>query len=82
MAYLESNNLLHPSQFAYRKKTSTEHEFLTMIEEWRKMLDFWTFQKLLTQSIIKFFGFHENFIKLIESYLQKRSIKVKVNNAL
>ena len=39
MSYLESNNLLHPSQFAYRKKTSTEHAVLTMVEKWRKRLD-------------------------------------------
>ena len=62
MLYLESNTLLHPAQFAYRKKT--------MIEEWRKRPD-------KGYDVI---GFHENFIKLIRSYLHKRRVRVKVNN--
>ena len=39
MSYLECKNLLHPAQFALRKKISTEQAVLTMIEEWRKRLD-------------------------------------------
>ena len=31
---------------------------------------------------LKFYGFHENFIKLIRSYLHKRRIRVIVNNTL
>ena len=39
MEHLELNLMLHESQFAYMKKTSTEHAVLTMTEEWRKKLD-------------------------------------------
>ena len=84
MLYLESNSLLHPAQFAYRKKTSTEHAVLTMIEEWRKRLDegydviavfldlskaFDTVNHKILLTKLKYYGFHENFIKLIRSYL-------------
>ena len=97
MLYLESNSLLHPAQFAYRKKNSTEHAVLTMIEEWRKRLDegydviavfldlskaFDTVNHEILLAKLKFYGFHENFIKLIRSYLYKRRIRVKVNNTL
>ena len=35
---LEYNKMLHQSQFAYRKKNSTEHAVLTMTEKWQKTL--------------------------------------------
>ena len=97
MLYLESNSLLHPAQYVYRKKTSTEHAVLTMIEEWRKRLDegydviavfldlskaFDTVNHEILLAKLKFYGFHENFIKLIRSYLYKRRIRVKVNDTL
>ena len=69
-------------------KTSTEPAILTMIEEWRKRLDegydviaiFLDLSKAF--DTIKHKIFHENFIKLIRSYLFKRRIRVKVNNTL
>jgi len=95
--YLERNNMLHRSQFAYRKNTSTEHAVLTMTEEWRKNLDkgfdvvalfidlskaFDTVDHNILLAKLKHYNFHPNFIRLIKNYLEDRSIKVKVNDSL
>ena len=97
MDYLESNFMLHEAQFAYRKKTSTEHAVLTMTEEWRKKLDlgldvialfldlskaFDTVDHEILLEKLAYYNFHQNFILLIKSYLQNRSIKVKINDSL
>jgi hypothetical protein len=38
-AYLEINNLLHPSQFGFRKSRSCELALNSMTQEWRTSLD-------------------------------------------
>ena len=88
--------MLHRSQFAYRKKTSTEHAVLTMTEEWRKNLDkgfdvvalfidlskaFDTVDHNILLAKLEHYNFHPNFIRLIKNYLEDRSIKVKVNDS-
>ena len=97
MSYLESNNMLHSSQFAYRKKISTEHAVIAMIEEWRKRLDegfdviaifldlskaFDTVNHKILLAKLTYYNFHSNLINLIANYLTNRKIKVKVNDAL
>ena len=97
MSYLESEKLLHNAQFAYRKKTSTEHAIITMIEEWRSKLDsgkdviaifldlskaFDTVNHEILLTKLKYYNFHSHFIKLISNYLSNRKIKVKVNDQL
>ena len=95
--YLELNNMLHSSQFAYRKKTSIEQAVLTMTEEWRKNMDlgyyvialfldlskaFDTVDHNILLSKLIYYNFHPKFISLIKSYLENRTIKVKVNDSL
>ena len=97
MEHLELNFMLHESQFAYRKKTSTEHAVLTMTEEWRKKLDlgldvialfldlskaFDTVDHEILLDKLVYYNFHPNLISLIRNYLKNRSIKVKVNDSL
>ena len=89
--------MLHSSQFAYRKKTSTEHAVLTMTEEWVKNMDlgydvialfqdlskaFDTVDHNILLSKLIYYNFHPKFISLIKSYLENRTIKVKVNDSL
>ena len=89
--------MLHSSQFAYRKKTSTEHAVLTMTEEWVKNMDlgydvialfldlskaFDTVDHNILLSKLIYYNFHPKFISLIKSYLENRTIKVKVIDSL
>ena len=95
--YLELNNMLNPNQFAYRKSLSTEHAVIAMIDEWRKSLDlgediiallldlskaFDTVDHSILLKKLHYLNFHPNLIKLIESYLSNRSIKVNINGTL
>ena len=82
--------MLHEAQFAYRKKT-LEHAVLTMTEEWRKKLDQGLDVIALFLDLSKAFDTVDHkillnklayYISLIKSYLEKRSIKVKVNDSL
>ena len=83
--------MLHEAQFAYRKKTSTEHAVLTMTEEWRKKLDlgldvialfldlskaFDIVDHKILLDKLAYYNFHPKFISLIKNYLENRSIKV------
>jgi len=68
-----------------------------MTEEWRKKLDlgldvialfldlskaFDTVDHEILLEKLAYYNFHQNFILLIKSYLQNRSIKVKINDSL
>ena len=95
--YLENNNLIHSSQFGFRKSRSCELALNSMVEDWKKSLDskkevitmfldlskaFDTVDHQLLIHKLKFFKFKSSLIKLIENYLTDRSIRVNINNTL
>ena len=93
--YLESNNMLHPSQFGFRKKLSCELALNSMVEDWRNGLDsghdfisifldlskaFDTVDHNILLSKLPYYFFHSNTINLIGNYLSNRSLRVKIND--
>ena len=95
--YLEFNNLLHSSQFGFRKSRSCELALNSMVEEWRTSLDskkevismfldlskaFDTVDHQLLIHKLKFYNFKSPLIKLIENYLTNRTMRVKINNTM
>ena len=95
--YLESNKLLHNSQFGFRKNLSCELALNSMVEDWRGWLDdkddvisifldlskaFDTVCHILLLAKLPYYSFHDQTIKLFESYLTNRSLRVRVNDSL
>jgi hypothetical protein len=95
--YLESNNLLNPAQFGFRKSLSCELALNTLVETLRNALDdgddamvvmldftkaFDTVDHALLLFKLTYYGFDDKLILLIKNYLTNRTIKVKVNDAI
>jgi len=96
-SFLESNNMLHPAQFGFRKKFSCELALTCMLDNWRDNLDrnndivavfldlskaFDTVDHKLLLSKLPFYNFDSNLILLIDNYLSNRNIKVNINGTL
>ena len=97
IAYLESNKLIHESQFAYRKKKSCELDLNTMISDWKDWLEnkndvisvfldlskaFDTVDHELLIAKLHYYNFDLKTINLLKNYLNNRSIKVNINGTL
>lgn len=95
--HLESNELLHPSQFGFRKGSSCELALNTLIEGWRDSLDknldvmavyldlskaFDTVDHNILAFKLQYFNLNQKTIDLIKSYLMNRTIKVIVNDSI
>ena len=89
------NNLFSPFISAYRESYNTQHVFIRLIEEWRKILDNNYFIGAVLMDLSKAFdciphdliiaklaayGFDKNMICYIYSYLKSRKQCVSVNN--
>jgi hypothetical protein len=96
-SFLESNKMLHPAQFGFRKKFSCELALTCMLDNWRDNLDrnndivavfldlskaFDTVDHKLLLSKLPFYNFDPNLILLIDNYLSNRNIKVNINGTL
>jgi hypothetical protein len=96
-AHLESNNMLHPAQFGFRKKLSCEIALTSLIEDWRYNLDSGNdiiavfldlskaFDKVdheLLLTKLSYYNLDQSLLTLIKSYLENRSIKVNINGTL
>ena len=95
--HLESEGLLHDTQYGFRKSRSCELALNSMIQSWRESLGsekevfslFLDFSKafdtvdhtLLIQKL-NHYHLHADVIRLLENYLSKRSIRVRVNKEL
>ena len=92
--YFEINNLFPKTQYGFRTKKSTEHALLNLTYEVEQMkhrreeyaiilLDFSKAFDLIDHSILykklKCFGFCKKAIRLINSYLVNRSLRVQCN---
>jgi hypothetical protein len=95
--YLELNQILHPSQFGFRRKLSCEIALNCMTEDWRGWLDtkndiisvfldlskaFDTIDHDILLKKLYYYSFDNNSTQLIGNYLSKRSIKINVNGTL
>ena len=93
--YLESNNLLHPNQYGFRKKCSTEHAILHLtdriiseMDQCKTPITFFldlskAFDTLDTEILIKklkYYGVMDTSLKWFESYLTNRKQYVEYNN--
>ncbi|MDQ5930176.1 MAG: hypothetical protein QG594_1963 [Bacteroidota bacterium] len=95
--YLESNGILHDSQFGFRAGRSCELALNTIVEDWREDLDdnrevvavfldlskaFDTVDHQLLLKKMHFYNFSSKFVKLITNYLTDRAMKVKIDGCL
>lgn len=94
--YMESNNLLTRAQHAYRKNHSTETALIDMTDEWLSaldqgklvsllLLDFTAAFDLIDHTILlkklTHYGFSENAINWMSSYLNGRKESIYVNGS-
>ena len=97
VSYLEENNLLHPSHHGFRKGHNTSTALLEMSNVWHEalddreltatvMLDLSAAFDVVDSSILlekmKIYGFEENAVRWLGSYLTSRSQQVYVDGAL
>ncbi len=94
MSYMQSNNLWHQNQYAYRSKTSTENALLNITEQIYKNIDDKKISLLLLLDLSKAFDSVNHIILLrklgdmgvdsawFESYLSNRTQSVKINNKI
>ena len=76
--------------FAYRKNYSSQHVLLCLIKNWRRCLDenldlskaFNCLSHELLIAKLDVYGFYENTIRLVYSYLKNRKQSVKIKGSL
>ena len=91
--FIENNLYIH--MCGYRKGYSTQHALLTLVEKWKKILDnhgyagaiitdlskaFDTINHELLIAKLHAYGFEKSALRLINSYLNNRWHKTKINN--
>ena len=89
-------NHLYVHMCGYRKKYSTQHALMTLIEKWKKILDshgyvgviitdlskaFDTINHELLLAKLHVYGFEKEALRLISSYLTNRWHKTKINKS-
>ena len=92
--FIENNLYIH--MCGYRKGYSTQHALLTLVEKWKKILDnhgyagaiitdlskaFDTINHELLIAKLHAYGFERSALRLINSYLNNRWHKTKINNS-
>ena len=95
--YMEGNNLLHPSHHGFRKHHNTTTAVIEMIEQWINALDdqrisatvfldlsaaFDVVDKEILLKKVRLYGFRENAIKWLNSYLSDRQQQVYIDGSL
>ena len=95
--YLESNNLIYDFQFGFRKKFSTDHALLSITEQIKNNFQnknfsygvfvdlekaFDTVNHKILISKLKYYGFQENTLSWLTSYLSNRTHKVTLNGEI
>ena len=95
--FLEVNDILHPLQFGFRRKHSTQHMLLSMTEKIRKTIDngdfgcgifidlkkdFDTVNHSILSKKLEHYGIQGIFLKWFKSYLSNCKQYVSVNGCL
>ena len=94
--YMESNNLIHPSHHGFRSGHNTTTALAQMFEVWAEAFDEGQISAVLLLDLsaafdvvdhgillekLKIYGFDDNLVNWIKSYLSKRKQKVYIDGA-